>query len=186
VEAARDLIRFGKYGPVRHYVGIDIEGSPEVRSRTRTDGEFRTYDGYTLPFSSKRFHALDTRRVFEHVRYPDRIMRELRRVIQSNGYFVGSLSYLEPYHSHSIFNYTPYGLYRILNENGFRLEKIRPGIEGVSLIVRQLTARRVARAQFAYPAISLAAKIAGWDTRRVNYMRLRFSGHICFAARPTP
>jgi hypothetical protein len=122
----------------------------------------------------------------EHVRYPDRIMRKLRRVIQSNGYFVGSLSYLEPYHSHLIFNYTPYGLYRIINENGFRLEKIRPGIEGVSLIVRQLTARRVARAQFAYPAISLASKIAGWDTRRVNYMRLRFSGHICFAARPTP
>jgi SAM-dependent methyltransferase len=57
-----DTIR--KIWPGAHYVGIDIEGSPEVRSRTRTDGEFRTYDGYTLPFSSKRFHALDTRRVF--------------------------------------------------------------------------------------------------------------------------
>ena len=93
------------------------------------------------------------------------------------------MSNLEPYHSFSIFNYTPYGVFRLLEDNGFDLMRLRPGPEGISLIVRQLTLRRIRNLRLVYPAISLAALIRGWDVRRQNYLKLRFSGHICFIAR---
>ncbi len=164
------------------YTGIDIEHSPEVATRSRQDGAFHTYDGTTLPFPDHSFDIVYSRQVLEHVRHPDRVVAELHRVLRPGGKFVGSLSNLEPYHSFSIFNYTPYGLYRLLTDNGFALRAMRPGPEGVSLIVRQLTMRRISGFELAYPAFGLMASLRGWDARRLNYLRLRFSGHIAFIA----
>lgn len=169
--------------PGASYCGVDIEVSPEVRARTRRDVEFDTYAGETLPYPDRSFDLVYSRQVFEHVRHPDRATQEIRRVLRPGGLFVGSLSNLEPYHSFSIFNYTPYGAYRLLADNGFDVLALRPGPEGTNLIVRQLTMRRIGWFGVIYPAIRLAAIARGWDARRQNYLKLRFSGHICFAAR---
>lgn len=164
------------------YSGVDIEASPEVESRIRADGDFRTYDGRDLPYEDASFDIVYSRQVFEHVRHPDHAAREIARVLRPGGLFVGSLSNLEPYHSFSIFNYTPYGVFRLLEDNGFTLHAMRPGVEGMGLIVRQLTKRRIGGFRLAYPLFGLAGKVAGWDARRQNYLRLRFSGHISFLA----
>lgn len=164
------------------YHGVDIEGSPEVESRTRQDGDFRSYNGVDLPYGDESFDVVYSRQVFEHVRHPDLVVREIKRVLRPGGTFVGSLSNLEPYHSYSIFNYTPYGLYRLIDDNGLTLRVMRPGIEGTSLMIRQLSQRRLSRVQLVYPAVALGGKIAGWDAQRRNYLKLRFSGHICFIA----
>ncbi len=169
--------------PGARYHGVDIEGSPEVSSRTRADADFRSYDGRTLPYDDRSFDLVYTRQVFEHVRHPDVVSREILRVLRPGGLFVGSMSNLEPYHSYSIFNFTPYGVFRLLDDNGFELMRLRPGPEGISLIIRQLTLRRIGNFRLVYPAISLAALIKGWDVRRQNYLKMRFSGHICFIAR---
>ncbi|MGG7564906.1 class I SAM-dependent methyltransferase [Rhodovulum sp. DZ06] len=168
--------------PGLRYSGVDIESSPEVDARTRDDAEFRSFDGVNLPWEDGAFDLVYSRQVFEHVRHPDAAVQDIARVLKPGGVFLGSLSNLEPYHSFSIFNYTPYGVFRVLEDNGFRLDAMRPGPEGLSLMMRQLTVRRIRRFPLVYTAVEAAGRIKGWDARRRNYLKLRFSGHICFAA----
>lgn len=168
--------------PGLRYSGVDIESSPEVDARTRDDAEFRSFDGVNLPWEDASFDLVYSRQVFEHVRHPDAAVQDIARVLKPGGAFLGSLSNLEPYHSFSIFNYTPYGVFRVLEDNGFRLDAMRPGPEGLSLIMRQLTVRRIQRFPLVYAAVEAAGRLKGWDARRRNYLKLRFSGHICFAA----
>lgn len=168
--------------PTAHYCGIDIEDSPEVRLRGRGDAEFHSFDGVGLPFADGSFDVVYSRQVFEHVRHPDALVAEVARALRPGGVFTGSLSYLEPYHSFSIFNFTPYGLFRLIEDNGLTLRQMRPGAEGFSLIVRQLTMRLIPGFGIAYPLVDLAGAIRGWDARRRNYLKLRLAGHICFQA----
>ena len=177
---AIDILK--RMSPTARYSGVDIESSPEVASRRRTDGDFYTYDGTTLPFEDASFDVVFSQQVFEHVRHPDRVVREIERVLAPGGRFVGSVSYLEPYHSYSIFNFTPYGVFRVVEDNGLHLREMRPGVEGLSLIARQVTMRRIARFPVAYPMIDAAGRVKGWDARRRNYLKLRLAGHICFDA----
>lgn len=166
-----------------HYTGVDIEKSPEVTSRTRSDARFVTFNGVDLPFADASFDVVYSNQVFEHVRHPDRLAAEVRRVLRPHGAFVGALSYLEPYHSFSIFNFTPYGIFRVLSDNGFVVEQLRPGPEGLALLMRQLTIRRINRFGFVYPAIDMARRLGRIDIARANYLKLRFAGHILFTAR---
>jgi len=164
------------------YTGVDIESSPEVDSRRRIDANFVAYDGMHLPFEDASFDVVYSKQVFEHVRHPDAVTAEIARVLVPGGIFAGSMSNLEPYHSYSIFNYTPWGVFRLVEENGLRLEVMRPGPEGIALVIRQLSLRWISLG-FVYPAIWMAGLLAGWDAKRRNYLKLRFSGQICFVAR---
>lgn len=167
--------------PDAQYDGVDIEQSPEVSSRSRDDARFHSYDGVNLPFDDKTFDIVYSRQVFEHVRHPDRLAAEVCRVLKPGGAFVGSLAYLEPYHSYSIFNFTPYGLFRVGEDNGLRVREMRPGVEGLSLIMRQMSMRRIRGFGIAYPLIGLLARLRSLGVRERNYLKLRFAGHICFA-----
>nr|WP_298898234.1 class I SAM-dependent methyltransferase [uncultured Altererythrobacter sp.] len=164
------------------YTGVDIEASPEVRARTRSDASFVSYDGQNLPFKDSSFDLVYSRQVFEHVRHPDQVAAEVQRVLKPGGKFIASLSYLEPYHSFSIFNFTPYGVYRLIEDNGLKLEAMWPGADGLSLIVRQLTNRRMSKFPVIYPMIDLIGTLASWDARKRNYLKLRFAGHITLQA----
>lgn len=175
-----------KIAPAAKYVGVDIEGSPEVTSRLRGDAEFHSYNGTDLPFADASFDAVYSNQVFEHVRHPDRVMAEICRVLRPGGFFAGSVSNLEPYHSYSIFNYTPYGLFRVAEDNGLTLEAMRPGPEGVGMIVRQLTMRALPGFPLAYPLVGLLGLVRRLGAREKNYLKLRFSGHICFLASRPP
>ena len=175
-----DLVK--SLSPHARYTGIDIACSPEVASRRRQDAEFVTFNGVDLPFNDQSFDVVYSRQVFEHVRHPDAAVNEIFRVLRPGGAFIGSLSNLEPYHSYSIFNFTPYGVYRLLTDNGFHDGFMRPGAEGMNLIIRQISARRIGWAELAYPMIDLLALVKRLDAKAKNYLKLRFSGHICFAA----
>jgi len=169
--------------PGANYIGVDIEDSPEVIARQARDVCFQSYDGENLPFADATFDLVYSRQVFEHIRYPDRVAAEIFRVLRPGGLFIGSLSGLEPYHSFSMFNFTPYGLYRVLQDNGLQLIELRPGAESTSLVVRQLTLRRVSGFQFIYLLVDIAARVKGWSMRQANYLKLRFAGHMSFVAR---
>lgn len=131
----RSIDLFRHQEPDVQWIGIDIENSPEVRSRNRSDAEFRTFDGVHIPFGDNNFDLIYSKHVFEHVQYPDRLLQEVHRVLKPNGYFMGSTSHLEPYHSYSFWNYTPYGFKSLLAEANLELLEIRPGIDGVSLMI---------------------------------------------------
>lgn len=70
-----DFFRAEKRG-IR-WVGLDIETSPGVASRTRTDGEFHTFDGVHMPFADNCFDLVYCNQVFEHVRYPLPLLKEI-------------------------------------------------------------------------------------------------------------
>jgi SAM-dependent methyltransferase len=174
--------------PAATWHGVDIEASPEVARRTRQDIEYATFDGVNLPYANEFFDLVYCHQVLEHVRYPDRLMPSVTRVLKKGGLFVGSVSYLEPYHSYSIFNFTPYGLSRVLQEAGLELLEVRPGIDSYSLIARQLTgAPKLLNFLFKASPMNLAIGFIGkaimLPPSMIAFLKIQYCGQFCFLAR---
>ncbi|GKX33797.1 MAG: hypothetical protein MnENMB40S_14150 [Rhizobiaceae bacterium MnEN-MB40S] len=132
----RSIDLFSKLLPDAEWTGVDIENSPEVDSRTRDDGNFVTYDGESLPFPDASFDLVYSYQVLEHVRRPETVLHEIARCMTTDGLFIGQTSQFEPYHSYSLWNFTIYGFKKIMEDAGFRLHELRPGIDGFTLMRR--------------------------------------------------
>ncbi len=170
------------------WFGVDIDDSSEVRARTREDGNFATFDGVDLPYRDASFDLVFSRQVLEHVRHPDRLLRDVARVLKPGGRFVGSVSYLEPYHSRSIFNFTPYGVLRVFEEAGLDVLELRPGVDGPTLMIRQMfMGARFLEFSFRRSplnwSIGLLGRILGLHHQHINFLKLQFAGHVGFSAR---
>lgn len=179
---------FTNWSPGIKWVGVDIENSPEVTSRTRTDLEFHSFDGKSLPFDDSTFDMVFSKQVLEHVRHPSLLMSEMARVLKPGGLFVGSTSQLEPYHSYSLWNYTPYGFKILAEDAGFLVSEIRPSIDAFSLMLRRLIDsqqfKRLANHWWNKESplnalISFRKKIRGTD-ETANAAKLLFCGQFSF------
>lgn len=169
------------------WFGVDIEDSPEVRNRLRSNEDISVFDGVHLPYEDAFFDVVYTCQVFEHVRYPDKLMSEVQRVLKPRGVLVGSVSYLEPYHSRSIFNFTPYGIYQVLDEAGLALVELRPGADAFILLVRQLMGLPYWFSYFMrHSALYFCFEVAGsflrLSKKEINFLKLQFCGHLGFIA----
>lgn len=172
--------------PQIKWVGLDIEDSPEVKSRKRADGDFHSFDGIHIPFGDNHFDLIYCNQVFEHVRYPEKLLKEVFRVLRPGGYLVGSTSQLEPFHSFSFWNYTPYGFSLMVKEAGLQMIEIRPSIDAVTLIAR----RGLGKPKFFLRwwekesplnvTISFVGKILRKRHSSINSMKLLFCGQFCF------
>ena len=91
-----------------------------------------------MPFEDGDFDLVYCKQVLEHVRLPEPLLAEVRRVLAPGGWFAGSTSQLEPYHSLSLWNYTPVGFLALLEQAGLRPRRVRPGIDGLTLIAWRL------------------------------------------------
>jgi ubiquinone/menaquinone biosynthesis C-methylase UbiE len=173
------------------YTGIDIEDSPEVRSRRRSDGDFMTFDGINIPFPDQSFDCVYACSVLEHVRHPEKLLAEVGRVLRPGGMFFGSVSFLEPYHSYSIFNFTPYGVRTVLDAAGMRTVWLRPGIDGVTITLRSLGLARFLNRFFHSESpvnrlIQWRCRMKGSSIAHQNALKLKVTGQVVFAAeRPT-
>lgn len=177
---------FKKALPETVWVGVDIEESPEVAARNRTDGEFHTYDGINLPFEDNSFDLVYSNQVLEHVRYPEKVLAEIARVMKKDGVFIGQTSQLEPYHSYSIFNFTVYGFKCICEDNGLQVDLFRPSIDGVTLIERSVKERPAYYSQWFkeespinYEIERIARKEKQSNTV-INFRKLLHCGQFCF------
>jgi SAM-dependent methyltransferase len=181
---------FRSLEPQVRWTGVDLPSSPEVDSRTRTDARFVTFDGERLPFGDASFDMVFCKQVLEHVRRPAPLLAEVARVLRPDGWFAGSTSHLEAFHSRSTWNYTPYGLMLLFEEAGLELVEVRPVIDAFTLIAwRALGTPRFfhrwwARESPPNRAISLLARVTGWDHRTVNTAKLTLSGQFTFLAHP--
>lgn len=182
-----DLIK-KQYAQIR-WVGLDLEHSPEVNKRATQSRNFCTYDGVHIPFQNSSFDVVYTNQVFEHVRHPEMVLKEIKRILRNGGYFMGSTSYLEPYHSLSLWNYTPYGFQKLLEENGFCLKELRPSIDALSLIVRSLLQTPRFFNYFWQCESPLNFIVSGlgrlWmkNSYEINKVKLQYCGQFCFLAR---
>jgi ubiquinone/menaquinone biosynthesis C-methylase UbiE len=185
--ASVDLFR--SLEPRVQWTGADIAHSPEVAERTRDDAEFVTFDGEHLPFADATFDLVYCKQVLEHVQRPRQLIAEVARVLRPDGWFAGSTSQLEAFHSRSLWNYTPYGLMVLADEAGLEVTEVRPVIDGFTLVAwRALGTPRSfyrwwARESPPYRAISLLARPARWDHRTVNTAKLVLSGQFTFLCR---
>jgi SAM-dependent methyltransferase len=169
--------------------GLDIPSSPEVAERRRTDAEFLTFDGTTIPLPDGSIDAVYCKQVIEHVREPDRLLAEVARVLRPGGLLGGSTSQLEPFHSLSTSNPTPYGLVLALQRAGLEPIELRAGIDALALIVnRGVGMRTFTRRWFGIEsplnrAIGAFGRVRRLDGRQVNAIKLLFCGQFTFLAR---
>lgn len=170
------------------WVGLDIEESPEVAARRREDGVFCSFDGVNMPFRENTFDLVFCNQVLEHVRQPGPLINEVRRVLKPRAHFIGSVSHLEPYHSYSFWNYTPYALSVLIEDAGLTLLELRPSIDALTLIIR----RGLRKPKFFYRwwrkesplnvLIHLWGRLGHKRPAEVNAMKLLFCGQFCFWA----
>jgi SAM-dependent methyltransferase len=173
------------------WIGLDISDSPEASARTASDLNLYTFDGAHIPFADGEMDLVYSRQVFEHVRYPADLLREIHRVLKPGGHLVGSTSHLEPFHSRSYWNYTPYGFCMLLLESGFDAPTVRPGIDGLTLMVRRmfghLRLAKIFDPFFEREAplnlfLELMTRVLRMQARRRNALKLLYSGHFTFVA----
>jgi len=180
---------FRSVDPTVHWVGADIDESPEVAGRTRADDEFVTFDGRRLPFDDGSFELVYCKQVLEHVEHPRELLAEVARVLAPGGHFAGSTSQLEAFHSRSTLNWTPYGFTRLAEDAGLEVVELRPVIDGFTLVAwRALGLPRFfhrwwSRESPPYRVIELAARAARLDARTRNQMKLVLAGQFAFLAR---
>lgn len=178
--------------PAVEWIGLDISDSPELRTRTRTDARFETFDGVSIPFEEGSFDLVYCKQVLEHVHEPRPLLAEVHRVLAPGGFVAGSTSQLEPFHSFSTWNYTPYFLRLLLQEAGLSVLELRPGIDGIALIAsRMVTQGRLFDRVWGRwwggqsplnRAIDLYGRALRLDTRAINATKLLFCGQFAFLA----
>jgi len=179
---------FRRLAPEVRWSGVDIEESPEVGMRTRRDGDFHSFDGERLPFGDAEFDLVWCKQVLEHVEKPRTLLAEVARVLRPGATLVGSTSQLEPFHSRSTANPTPYGLSLALEAAGLRTTVIRPSIDSLTLIVRRAVGggaffdRWWTRESPVNRAVDLYARVRGMEPAAVSAAKLVLCGQFVFAA----
>lgn len=177
---------FKRVAPQVKWLGVDIEHSPEVNARTREDAEFRSYDGVNIPVEADSIDMIYSRQVFEHVRYPEQVLADIKRALKPGGVFIGSTSHLEPYHSFSFWNFTPFGFKRLVDASGLQLVEIRPGIDGVTLITRAYHNNDPEMNRWFGEESPLNAEIDAWakegnhTVQKAAFRKLSFCGQFAF------
>jgi SAM-dependent methyltransferase len=160
-----------------------------VDLRTRSDATFVQFDGIHLPFGDADFDFVYCNQVLEHVHQPRPLLAEVRRVLAPQGRFCGSTSQLEPFHSYSLWNYTPLGFRTLLTEAGLALLEMRPGIDGLALISMRLTGPRGFHRRWwirspLNAALDRYGALQGFDAQTLNATKLLFCGQFTFVAGP--
>ena len=100
-------------------------------------------DARDLSFESNTFDLVVIWQVMEYLDDPWQAVAEIFRVLKPGGIVIGSASFLEPMHGRVYFNFSHYGLIKLLESKGFKDIFFWPGIGCFPLIgwtwVRQLT-----------------------------------------------
>jgi SAM-dependent methyltransferase len=176
--------------PAVDWTGVDLADSEEFARRVRTDAEFVLFDGVNLPFADQSVDVVFCKQVLEHVERPRELVADVHRVLRSGGVFAGSTSQLEPYHGYSIANITPYGLKRLVEDMGFELELLLPGIDGPTLFAwhalrgADWITRWWSRRSPLNSVVDGVARVLGWDAEDRTTVKLKFCGQYVFMARP--
>jgi hypothetical protein len=112
--------------------------------------------------------------------------------MKKGAYFVGSVSYLEAFHSLSTFNYTPYGFNLLLQSASLKLAILRPGIDFLTLnagnrLIGKIPCfsallSRLTKESPLNLLIEMIGKITRKSNQEINLLKLLVCGQFCFMA----
>ena len=94
-------------------------------------------DAHFLPFGDEVFDMVLSTKVLEHLARPWEALREVNRVLKPSGIFLGSVAFMETFHS-SYFHFTHLGIKSIFEHTGFIVKAISPGRFGTTMICNSL------------------------------------------------
>ncbi len=95
-------------------------------------------DAHAIPVRSSTVDFAISLAVLEHVDHPVVVAREVYRVLKPGALFLGTVAFLEPYHSESKFHHSHLGTQRVLETGGFAVDWIAP-VPGWSVVSAQLS-----------------------------------------------
>lgn len=167
------------------YVGCDVANSPEGQRRTKQDVPFVIYAGESLPFLDTTFDCVLLNHVLEHIEKPYVVFKEISRILKEGGILMGSVSQLEPYHSYSLWNITPYGLWCFTKATPLVIKELRPGVDFLSLTIGIVLFRfkkvvDINKETLVNKVIHLLGKVLGKTVARINAAKLFLAGHYLF------
>lgn len=107
-----------KHSNVNNYIGLDIETALDYDKNIKPD---YTWDGKTMPFEDNSFDCAFGTEVLEHCPEPEVVLKEVYRVLKSEGIFFFTVPFLWNLHEvpHDEYRYTPFSLERHLINSGF-------------------------------------------------------------------
>lgn len=108
------------------YVGLDYShtGAPMLA------------DAHALPFRDESFSFVISIAVLEHIQFPEIMLREVFRVLKPGARFIGTASFLEPFHEVSFQHHSHMGLLSVLQQAGFKVQCIAPSWDGLTAITQ--------------------------------------------------
>lgn len=103
---------------VKKYVGLDIEDAIIYDVNIKPDF---TWDGINMPFDDNSFDCAFGTEVLEHCPNPEIVLKEVVRILKSNGSFFFTVPFLWNLHEvpNDEYRYTPFSLKRHLENSGF-------------------------------------------------------------------
>jgi SAM-dependent methyltransferase len=104
-----------------HYIALDYPSTGRELYAARPDV---FADGARLPFADKSIHHVICLEVLEHVRWPDRLLAEVARVLKPGGQLLLSMPFVYPLHDapHDYQRYTEHGLARSVTNAGLVIQ----------------------------------------------------------------
>ena len=143
-----------------HSFGIDIK---------QLQGADVIADAHRLPLQDASFDVVLSMQVLEHLHSPWLAVQEVARVLRPDGWFVGSVAFLKPYHG-SYFHMTHLGVKQLLETAGLEPDRFA-GAQSPSYSLYgdmvPLGSRRVRRAVFgAFDQLIAALRARVWALTR--------------------
>ncbi len=120
------------YISVERYIGLEYDSE---RSRTTSKADI-FYDGKVFPCENAEFDSVLANEVFEHVFNPADFLKEVNRVLKTNGKLLMTVPFVWDEHEqpHDYARYTSFGLKHILEQHGFEVLKHKKSVNDTQVI----------------------------------------------------